>query len=367
MNHRAAPVFAPIIGLLSILIPMARAETPAPPQPGLPLPAEPAEPAPDYVRYHAATDPAAADATDRLQTALVRFEKNGIVVDLVAVVHLADAAYFKSLNERLKVYDVVLYEMVGGPHQGTDPAGTSAAEEEVGAVRQLQKMAKSFLGLQYQLEGIDYTAPNFVHADVAWDEMGELMSSRDESLMTLFTRASEMAKQGGVAGVPTDAAETEVMMKRIFQSIMSGDSGGLKRTVAPFLSEAESFITQIEGDQGSVLVSERNRVVMEKLAKLQQDRGRGSYTIFYGAGHMPDFEKRLLEQGFRKSDPIWLDAWSMPLHQTTVGAMSQVSPAEMMLKLLSENPEVMTGLQELGSALEDLGGKLKSIEPAPGQ
>lgn len=364
MKGTAVPVFAPIFGILSILVPVAGAQVLTPPVPA--LPDHETTPA-DYIRYEEAEEPEAEDAADRLQTAVVRFEKGGTVIDLVSVVHLADAAYYEALNTRLKGYDAVLYEMVGGPHQPGDPAGTGVVGEEMGTVRQLQKMAKSFLGLEFQLDGIDYTPLNFVHADVAWEEMNAMMTERNESIMTLFTRASALAEDGGVAGVASDPAAMEAMMKRTLQAVLTGNSTELKRTIAPFLSEAESFITQLEGEDGSVLVSERNRVVMEKLAELRAKNGPARYAIFYGAGHMPDFEKRLLAEGFTKSAPVWLDAWSMPLNQTTIGTMTQVSPADLMLRLLSENPEVMTGLQELGTILEDLGGTLKSLEAPPGQ
>lgn len=364
MKGTTVPVFALLFGILSIFVPAAGAQVLTPPKPA--LPAHETTPA-DYIHYHEAELPDAADAADRLQTAVVRFEKAGTIVDLVSVVHLGDAAYYEKLNEKLKLYDAVLYEMVGGPHQPDDPAGKSAVEQEMGSIRQLQKMAKSFLGLEYQLDGIDYTAPNFVHADVAWEEMNALMTARNESILTLFTRASELAEQGGVAGVPSDAAAMEAMMKRTLQAVLTGNSSELKRTIAPFLSEAETFITQLEGEDGSVLVSERNRVVMEKLAALRHEKPGAKFAIFYGAGHMPDFEKRLLAEGFRKSAPVWLDAWSMPLNQTTIGTMTQVSPADLMIRLLSDNPEVMTGLQELGTILEDLGGTLKSLETPGGQ
>ncbi len=328
-------------------------------------PAPVAADAADYIRYVAAPGGEGLDAAspDRLQTAITRFEKDGVAIDLVGVVHLADAVYYAVLNERLAAYDVVLYEMVGGPHR---PGEAPPADGETGieSVRQLQQLAKSFLGLEFQLEVIDYGAPNFVHADMDWAEMNALMKARNETLLTLFTRASALAEEGGVAGLPSSEEAMEAMMKRVFNAVLTGDNAGLKRSVAPFLSEAEGFIAQLEGEDGSVLVSERNRVVMEKLAELRAQKGRGSYAIFYGAGHMPDFEKRLLAEGFTKGEEVWLDAWSIPAGSTPGGG---ASPFEGVLRLLSENPEIMNGLRDLGTTLEDLGGALKSLTPPAGQ
>lgn len=360
MNRRFAPALVPVLGILAILVSSSRAEIPAPPRPGLPVEAE--KPA-GYIRYLTAEDATAPDAADRLQTAVARFEQGGTVIDLVSVVHLGDAAYFATLNERLAGYDFVLYEMVGGPAPRKDAASPDVEAGEMQAIRQVQKMAKAILGLEYQLDGIDYSAANFVHADVAWDEMGTLMAARNETLLSLVTRASALAEEGGIAGISSDPAAMEAMMKRMFQAVLTGDSAGLKRSLAPLLSESESVITRLEGEEGSVLIGERNRVVMEKLAELRAAKGAGRYAIFYGAGHMPDFEDRLLAAGFRKSEPVWLDAWSMP--RNAAAPAVETTPAASLLRLLSENPEVMSGLQELGTLLEDLGGAIKSIEPVP--
>src|SRR5689334_14241553 len=53
------------------------------------------------------------DDRPRLETAVASFVgDDGFRVDLVAAVHIGDAAYYQSLNNRFKQYDVVLYEMV---------------------------------------------------------------------------------------------------------------------------------------------------------------------------------------------------------------------------------------------------------------
>lgn len=298
------------------------------------------------------------DEVDRLQTAVVRFEKGDTIVDLVGVVHLGDSAYYEKLNESLKGYDVVLYEMVGGGAQlQTDAAVSAETPDEMAGVRGLQQLAKSFLGLEFQTDGIDYRAPNFVHADVEWDEFNDLMAARNQSFTTLFTRAMALAGDGEVAGIPSDEGENAALMKRLFSALMAGNSGELKRVIAPLISEAETFVTQLEGDDGTVLISERNRVVMEKLAGVREGRGGGKYAIFYGAGHMPDFEKRLMTDGYRKGTTVWVDAWLIP--DTAVvaadGALPPAaSPSDFLLKLMENNPEIMSTIQQLGTILETL-------------
>ena len=332
-----------------------KSTAPAPPAPRLGGETDPSE----YIHFL----PAAEGESDRLQTAITRFEKGRRVVDLVGVVHLADANYYEALNERLKGYDAVLYEMVGGPHPSKESREQSAAAGDMGSLRQLQQLAKGFLGLEFQLDGIDYAASNFVHADVGFAELDRLMESRDETLLTLFTRAMSFAEgDPALSGLPSNE-EAEAMMKRLLDAVLTGNSGELKRTLAPILSEAETFINLLEGEDGTVIVSERNRVVMEKLAAIQGDKSRGRWAIFYGAGHMPDLERRLLAEGYRKGETLWLDAWTI---QPGSGPTPGGTPADLLIRLLSENPEVISSLQEVGTALEQIGGALKSLAPADG-
>lgn len=351
-----------LLPLLLLLLPGAPAPAQVLVEKGPPVPAPPSPRlggeslASEYIHFL----PASEGGADRLQTAVTRFEKGGRVVDLVGVVHLGDPDYYRDLNARLRGYDAVLYEMVGGPHPPESGGAPSGAAGEMGSVRQLQQLAKGFLGLEFQLDGIDYAAENFVHADVGFAELEQLMQSRNETLLTLFTRAMTLAEDGGrLSGLPSEA-EAEAMMKRLLEAVLTGNSGELKRTVAPLLSEAETFITQIEGEDGTVIVSERNRVVMEKLAAVQAEKTRGTWAIFYGAGHMPDLERRLLADGYAKGETVWLDAWTI---QPGTGPVTGTTPADLLIRLLSENPEVISSLQEMGTALEQIGGALKSLAP----
>ena len=346
--------FAPLV-LISFAGGLAAQTSPAPVPPA--ATAAPAAEEMDYIRY--VEEPG---VSSRLQTAVVRFQNGRTVVDLVGVVHLGDAAYFENLNALLKGYDAVLYEMVGGKYTPETAAEADAgvdpeAEPEMGTVRQLQQLARSFLGLEFQLDGIDYSARNFVHADVGWVEFNTLMQARNQNFATLFSRALTLAEEGEVAGVPNDEAVMEAMMKRIFSAIMTGNINELKRSIAPLISESESFITRLEGEDGTVLVSERNRVVMEVFNEEREVRGGGKFAIFYGAGHMPDLEKRLLAKGFTKEKTIWADAWTIPEAGTagTIGSgPGAVAPADMLGRLLEENPEIMSTIQQLGTLLESL-------------
>lgn len=304
---------------------------------------------PDYIRYQKRED-----GSSSLQTAVTRFQKGEWEVDLVSVVHLGDASYYKALSDKLAKYDQVLYEMVGGEFQKeaeAAPGQVDGAAPEAAGLRSLQGMASSMLGLKFQLDSIDYEAPNFVHADVSWKQYEELMTAKNQSFSTFFVRALSLSEEGKVPGMPDSEAGMQLMMQRLMGAFLSGNSSELKRMMAPVLADAEGLISELEGEDGTVLVTERNKVVMNKLGELQRDRKGGTYAIFYGGGHMPDLEERLLNGGYEKARSDWMDAWTMPNPETEeVVPDPDANPLGMLMKVLSENPEIGNLLNDLGSA-----------------
>ena len=111
------------------------------------------------------------DEPQAMQTAICRFvpkgsQHQGLVVDLIGAVHVGDRTYYRKLNKRFRGYDAVLYELVA-------PEGTRVPKgggQPTSAVSFLQAGMTQILELEFQLEGIDYSQPNLVHADISPDE-----------------------------------------------------------------------------------------------------------------------------------------------------------------------------------------------------
>jgi len=60
-----------------------------------------------------------------------------------------------------------------------------------------------------------------------------------------------------------------------------------------------------------VIITDRNQRCLEVMHR-ELAAGRGKLGIFYGAAHFPDMEKRLLEQGFKRTRHEWITAWDIP-------------------------------------------------------
>lgn len=267
-----------------------------------------AEPSTDYVRF------VEGDEGDSLETAVVRFESpQKVVVDLVGAIHIADKSYYDALNVRFRGYDAVLYELVGPPvherkKEQMKPGGGSGSLQWVGT---MQTFMRDTLKLHGQLEGIDYEAKNFVHADMSSSQFHDTREKKQESFLKLYLKlwqAQQAAAASDDATADSDAAALATLLR-----IMMSKNGSLelKRGMASQFDQVEKLMSGVEEGEGTVILGERNRVAFEVLDK-QLAAGKKKLAIFYGAAHLPDMEQRLLKRGFKRTTTEWLKAWWMP-------------------------------------------------------
>jgi hypothetical protein len=218
---------------------------------------------------------------------------------------VGDAGYFAELNRRFEAYDAMLYELVA-PEGTVVPRGRGTSNAHpLGA---LQNGMKSILALEHQLEKVDYTKQNFVHADMSPDQFLQAMKDRNEGFLEMYMRllGQSMAQQSKMA------AEGESPDFELFAALFAADRPRrLKIIMAKQLAEMESLLTSFGGEEGSVLITERNKIALEVL-KQQLSAGRKKLAIFYGAGHLADMDKRLREDfGMRPIEITWLTAWDL--------------------------------------------------------
>ena len=259
----------------------------------------------DFVRF------TEDDERGRLETSIVRYShKEGNYVDLIGAVHIGDTPYYDALNKRMEGYDALLYEMVGDPEELKDVEKLASNQNPM---RMMMRMVKTMLKLDYQLDAIDYTKPNFVHADLDMDEFKGLMADRGENIFTLIQNAmrktTEESDSGTESALPLDLAP-------ILAALASPDSASaLKLFLAEQFDKAEALLDSVESESGTVILTERNKHVM-KIISEQLTTGKKKLGVFYGAAHLVDLERRLLGAGYRKTRTEWLTAWDVPKPQT---------------------------------------------------
>ncbi len=255
-------------------------------------PAEEAVEAIDFIRV--SEDEKAA----RLETALTRYAKNGVTVDLIGAVHIADADYFRTLNESFEGYDAVLFEGIGAAPRGR-ALDDAPAPDNLQGLHKIYQTAARWLDLAYQMAEIDYLRPNLVHADLSAAAFREMQAERKESILT-FMLKSGRSPQPEVKQ-PTTFGLLKAALKR--------DKNALKLQLVHTLGAGDDQIAAIAGD--SVIVTDRN---LKCLAVLEEQIAldHTNLAIFYGAAHFPDMEQRLLDDGWEKTAEEWLTAWDIP-------------------------------------------------------
>ncbi len=256
----------------------------------------------------------------KLETSVATYENAaGVKVDLIGAVHLGDAAYYDGLNEAFKDYQVVLYELVGEPvdKDAGIQKGNKAAQRDAAAhvLRGTQMMLTNLLQLQHQVAIIDYTAPNLVHADVDWEKFRALQKAKGESFATLLSKSLKaqkaMEKDLKKEGKALPEEDGIGSLLALAAAVRGSDTSGLKLILARQFEQAERMMGKLEGEEGTVIIAERNKVALAKMDEQIQD-GKKNLGIFYGAGHFPDMEKRLLEAGFQRKETKWRTAWDIP-------------------------------------------------------
>jgi hypothetical protein len=226
----------------------------------------------------------------------------GLVVELVSAVHVGEGSYYAALNKAFEGFDVVLYELVA-PEGTRVPKGGGNPR---GVVSGLQNGMKDMLNLEFQLNEVDYTRDNFVHADMSPEDFAKAMADRGESIWGLMFRmmGQAMAQQAANKNAPSDF---EVLMALFDRN----RALKLKRILAGQFENLEFVTTALSGPDGSTLIEGRNQAAL-KVLKKQIDAGKRKIAIFYGAGHMPDFEKRLVADfGLKLDTERWVEAWNL--------------------------------------------------------
>jgi hypothetical protein len=249
-----------------------------------------------------------------MQTAIIRYTNANakargntkpVEVDLVGAVHIGDTAYYEKLNDTFKQYDVLLYELVAPEGTKVERGRGTSNAHPLGA---MQNGIKTLLELEHQLEKVDYTQPNFVHADMSPDEFMQSMKDRNESFLQMYFRliGQAMAHQSEMQ------AKGESADLELFSALFATDRPRrLKIILAKQLSEMESLMVSFGGEQGSTIISERNKKALDVLKK-QLAAGKRRVGIFYGAGHLNDMDERLRKDFQLEPTAItWLTAWNL--------------------------------------------------------
>ena len=306
--HRIIPFFSVTVVLAHLFSPLvAQDESAATPVEKAPSGKKQAVAATDFIRIDE------NEQVARLQTSVTGYQKGDVTVHLIGAVHIADKKYYEILNESFAKYDALLFEMVGGENINKKKAANPEQEEKRGGdlqtnlLRGMVKGMSRFLKLASQVEMIDYSAKNFVHADLTAKQFEKKQDAKGESLLSFAMSAAQQAQNEGVEQ-PSPA--------KLFAALLSGNSNMLKLEMMKNLGNGDDEIAALAGN--NVIIGDRNAKCIKVLRK-QVKKGRKRIGIFYGAAHNPDLEARLFKMGYTKGGQEWLTAWDVPKNGKSPG------------------------------------------------
>lgn len=263
-----------------------------------------------------------------LQVAVKRFRLKGpkpVTLWLAGVAHVGTAEYFGNMQRLLDESDVVLYEGVDGDREAfrnrdaDDPAARSA----------LQAQLSRALGLVFQLDAIRYDREHFVNSDLSGvellalfggDEPDTLTESGRKRLEELLATMEQESPGGQIMGAMLAQLEGHPQWRR-----------GMRWALARVMGNVRGDPSEYPGlpadmrELMRVLIHKRNDAVMEDVrTHLPELEAEDVITVFYGAAHMPDFEKRLKEEF--QAEPAgeeWLTAFGANLDRSGLNSVQK--------------------------------------------
>jgi hypothetical protein len=264
----------------------------------------------DFIRFERMSGPKA-----ELQTSVTtyRHPDTDQLVSLVGVVHIGDPGYFRRIQQELDAHDLVLYELVGGPAPGSpEDDGRLSAESDgdtdpmLGMIGMMQSGMTEMLGLSHQMNGINYTRRNLRHADLDFEGFSAGLAERG-----LFNLDPLLILQGMGSSTFDGLAIQAALASRDDQTT-NRLRWAMGKTMAQSVGEMAFLgVEDIEKPEDLIL-GLRNDRAWEIFENSLKENWRRT-AIFYGAAHMPDLRRRLLETGWIPEDIFWLGAWKIPV------------------------------------------------------
>ena len=175
--------------------------------------------------------------------------------------------------------------------------------------------------MDFQLDDINYTAANFVHADLDKETFEKMQEERGETFEMIFLRTIMKAMTD--PPVPTGADAEDAGDDVIAMLTHPDMERQIKVVIARQLGTMDLSAMGLDGPGGSVLVTERNKAALKVLSD-EMATGKKKIAIFYGAAHMTDMGKRLEAMGFSPVWTRWNVAWDLTIRPNQPSAMEKL-------------------------------------------
>ena len=188
---------------------------------------------------------------------------------------------------------------------------------ELAADDGLQGQLATALRLEFQLDALDYSKPNWRCSDMSMDQVARGLAEYGIDFGPM---------SGALAGssLPAQLVKAVLAVLRIADSFVGGAIVDTFKVVMIEMLSDEALMEQTIDIYGKgfseVIIDGRNQVVIDDLKRLIADEPEvESVAILYGAAHLPDLAERLRDQlGYSPGDGRWLTAIEVDLTESAV-------------------------------------------------
>jgi hypothetical protein len=266
----------------------------------------------------------------------------GPVIWLTGASHIGETNYYALLQKHLDAQALVLFEGIHAGRKGDatnqatlpkpttssppapkkEPAAAPEPAAKAGERTSLQKDLAESLGLVFQLEAINYARANFRNSDLSVQELRELMDKDDEppapdspkekrkneGFETLLKAMEGNSLFGTLLKAGFKLIGGNPKLQAMTKLALIEALGGIRGDLSRMKSLPEDMQRLME-----VLIQTRNNAVLKDLrAELKRSVPPQSISVFYGAGHMDDLERRVRREfGYRAESDLWLPAFTV--------------------------------------------------------
>lgn len=194
------------------------------------------------------------------------------------------------------------------------------------------KLARA-LGLEFQLAAIDYNRASWRNSDLAIDEVQKRLEETGaggDALFALLDGSSMASKFVGLLlGFIERDPQLSLMTKTMMVEVLAN---------ADVLMDANARQSGGAAKLMKVIVEDRNEAVLHDLSGvLKEQPAPSSVALFYGAGHLPHLEQRLVTDfGYRFQADRWLRAIDVDLSASPQAKAQAKQMREMMRRMIEQ-------------------------------
>lgn len=238
------------------------------------------------------------DGTIEMRTAAQRLVADGKpIVWLVGAIHIGSRPYYDNLQRLLGYQDAVYYEGVRA--SASSPTMANRPVPAANAPTPTYKLLSDALGLDFQMLDIDYRKENWTNVDMTMEELDKLNKEASGGKPSQFDQ---------VKGMLDPNSPTSKMLGTVLKMATPGMKEAIKITMIQAAGAEET--PGLDPATERIILTARNKVVVDALAAgFAQPSPPRAIGVFYGAKHMADLQKTLVEKyGYRLDEKRWFAA-----------------------------------------------------------